>query len=355
MRRRRGRRRRNSSWLLLLLLFVAGYYLFTKTKPKAPGEPEEFANLLEPIVDFQIPVDAKAAVLMDADSGQVLYAKAAHQEVPPASLTKMLTALVAMESRDPKLQVRISSISSRAGGARVGLEPGGVIQLESLVWGMLLRSGNDAAEAVAIGTSGTIDAFALEMNQKANELGATNSHFKNPSGLPTEGHLSTAYDLAVIGRALLANPELARMVQSKEVQVPWGRGKREFKNINRLLREDPDCIGLKTGYTDDAGYCLAAASTKEGKTLIAIVLGCSSSQMRYADASRLLEQGFTNYRYLATGKGKAQYPSNYHAVEAGQTLGQIARKYQTSEQILADANKLSPPYRLEIGQLLVIP
>jgi D-alanyl-D-alanine carboxypeptidase (penicillin-binding protein 5/6) len=312
-------------------------------------------NLAEPLVDYAIPLDAASAVLMDAQNGQVLFAKNAHKQVPPASLTKMITALVAVQGRELDLPVKISSAAARTSGTRVGLAAGEEIQLGSLVAGMLLRSGNDAAVAVAQGLAGSVEAFSRLMNQQAAELGADSSQFMNPNGLTAEGHLSTAYDLALIAKALLADESLAQIVGCQKTLVPWEGGKREIQNINRFVREYPGALGVKTGYTDEAGFCLAAAAERRGKKLIAIVLGCASSQSRYNDAIRLLEQGFANYRYLSTGKGKANYPAQYHVVRKGQTLSSIARQYKLTEGILAEANKLGPPHRLDVGQILLIP
>lgn len=355
MRRRRRNRRGDYILIGLLCLLVLGsIFLRGRRRPKELP-PTQVINLQEPVVDYHIGLDATAAVLMDAETGQVLYAKAAHRQVAPASLTKMLTALVAAQGRDLELPVEIPRVATRASGARVGLMAGSEIQLGSLIWGMLLLSGNDAAQAVAIGAAGSIEAFAELMNIRAQELGATSSHFINPSGLSAPGHVSTAYDLALIARALLADPNLAEIVGSQRCQVPWGSASREFKNINRIVREYPDCLGIKTGYTDEAGYCLAAAAKRQGRTLISIVLGCSTSQARYNDSSRLLDQGFTNYTYLITGKGEATYPAHYHTVKAGQTLSSIAEQYKLTDGVLAEANRIQPPYRLEVGQILLIP
>jgi D-alanyl-D-alanine carboxypeptidase (penicillin-binding protein 5/6) len=355
VRRRRPNRRGGYIAIGLLCLLLLGSIALTRKQTPKQLPPLKFANLTEPVVELAIPLDATAAVLMDSDTGQVLFSKDAHRQVPPASLTKMLTALVAVQGRDLDLPVRITAAATRARGARVGLSAGSEIQLGSLIWGMLMLSGNDAACAIAIGTAGSMDAFCELMNLRAEELGAKESHFVNPNGLPHPEHISTAYDQALVARALLKETSLAEIVQTQRVTVPWGAGQREFRNINRLLRDYPGALGLKTGYTDEAGFCLAAAAKRNGKTLISIVLGCSSSQARYNDSIRLLDQGFANYTYLTTGKGEAHYPSHYHTVKAGQTLSTIAQKYNLTDGVLAEANSLRPPYRLEVGQILLIP
>ncbi|NLC46030.1 MAG: LysM peptidoglycan-binding domain-containing protein [Firmicutes bacterium] len=355
--RRRRRKPTKRLLILALALFLGSSFFLLKPSPNQPEEPQQEAgvDLSVPIVDFAIPLDATSAVLMDADSGQVLFAKDAHRQVAPASLTKMLTALVAVKGWDLDLPIKVSPSAARTGGTRVGLAAGSEIQLESLVWGLLLRSGNDAARAIAQGLAGSEEAFVEQMNRAARRLGANSSNFVNPHGLSAPGHLSTAYDLALIAKALLEEETLARIVRSEEEVVRWGGGKREIKNINRFVREYPGAIGIKTGYTDEAGFCLASAAEQDGRRLIAIVLGCSSSNARYHDSMRLLNQGFANYEYLSTGKGMAKYPTCYHTVEKGQTLSYIARKYNCTEGVLAEANGLKPPYRLEVGQHLVIP
>ena len=234
-------------------------------------------------------ISAASAVLMDADTGRVLYEKDSHTRRLIASTTKLMTALVALESGHG-LDETVTVVPEWTGaeGSSIYLRPGEELSLETLLYGLLLRSGNDAALAVAGHCGGTVEEFVSQMNRKAGELGMTDSSFANPNGLNAEGHYSTACDMALLGRACLKNDTLAKIMSTKSITL----GTRTFTNHNKLLWRYEGCIGLKTGYTEKAGRTLVSAARRDGVTLICVTLNAPSD---WADHAALFDYGFANY------------------------------------------------------------
>ena len=240
-----------------------------------------FSLLLLPIClfGFSLPavaapnVSAKACVVIELESGRVLYQKNASNQLPMASTTKIITALVALEHGNQEDVVKISSSAAGTEGSSMYLESGEVMTLRELLYGLMLASGNDAAVAIAEHFGG-MDAFVQLMNEKATAIGAKNSHFSNPNGLPDESHYSTAADMARITAYALKNPDFAQIVSTKSYRVE-GEGKaypRMLTNHNKLLSMYEGCIGVKTGFTKTAGRCLVSAAKREGMTLICVTL-----------------------------------------------------------------------------------
>ncbi|MBC7325053.1 MAG: D-alanyl-D-alanine carboxypeptidase, partial [Moorella sp. (in: Bacteria)] len=205
---------------------------------------------------------------------------------------KILTAILALELGRLDAPVKVSKYAATTPGASIYLTPGEVLPLGDLIKGALINSGNDASVAIAESLAGTEEDFAWLMNRKARQLGAYQTHFRNPHGLPDPGHYTTAYDLAVITRYALNNPTFRRIVATREDQMAGPDGLRYLYNTNRLLGTYPGADGVKTGTTDAAGQCLVASATREGRQLIAVVLG---SDDRYRDTRALLDYGFENF------------------------------------------------------------
>ncbi|WP_258360861.1 D-alanyl-D-alanine carboxypeptidase family protein [Moorella sulfitireducens] len=237
-------------------------------------------------------ITATAAILMEAGTGQVLYEYGAREERPPASTTKIMTAILALELGRPDTPVKVSSYAATTPGASIYLTTGEILTLGDLVKGALLNSGNDATVAIAECLAGTEAGFAWLMNRKARQIGAFHTHFNNPHGLTDPDHYTTAYDLALMARYALDNPIFRRLVATQEDQIPGPDGVRYLYNTNRLLGSYPGADGVKTGTTDAAGQCLVASATRAGRRLIAVVLG---SWDRYADARALLDYGFNDF------------------------------------------------------------
>ncbi len=243
----------------------------------------------------------EAAVLMDARNGQVLYAKNMHKRMYPASTTKILTALLALEKGNLDELVTVPEEACRAGGSAIGLQAGERLTLRDLLYALLLASANDAAVAIADHLAGSVENFSGLMNEKASSLGAADSHFTNPHGLPDPGHYTSAYDLALIARCAMQNPTFREMVKTRlkiisrpEADRSKGPPQEHLWNHNRLLERYQDATGIKTGYTVEAGQCLVASAQREQRELIAVVLD-SQGEAVYDAARQLLDYGFNNF------------------------------------------------------------
>lgn len=248
-----------------------------------------------------IPAPPKVAVsshyLMDYATGAELAGSEADEQLPPASLTKLMTAYVVFKSLvDGRIrlddQVRVSEKAWRTGGTRMFIEVNSLVEVEDLIRGMLIQSGNDASVALAEHIAGSVEEFVILMNQEAARLGMHNSVWRNPTGLPARGHVSSARDLAILARAIIAEfPEYYTLYSEREFTY---NGITQY-NRNVLLRRDSGVDGLKTGYTAAAGYCLVSAAVRDGMRLIAVVLGAKSPKARADGAQALLDYGFDNF------------------------------------------------------------
>lgn len=248
-------------------------------------------------------VGAKGAVLMDAGNGQLLYQKNAHAPLYPASTTKVLTAIVALESCRLEEVVTVPREAVGVEGTAIGLQEGERLTLEDLLYALLLSSANDAAVAIAHHVAGSTEAFASLMNEKARQIGASESHFTNPHGLPDPAHYVSAYDMALIARYAMQDPVFRKIVntQVRQISRPLadrskGTPQEHLWNHNRLLSLYNGCIGIKTGYTTQAGQCLVGAARRGDRELLVVLLGSQGWDPLYRDARRLFDYGFTSYR-----------------------------------------------------------
>jgi D-alanyl-D-alanine carboxypeptidase (penicillin-binding protein 5/6) len=234
---------------------------------------------------------AASVIVVDANTGRILYEKNADQVRPPASTQKLLTALIVAETGFLDRPVTVQSVDTMCEPVKLGIKPGETYQRMDLLRALLVKSPNDVARCLARDNAGSINAFADIMNRRALQLGAGHSHFVNPNGLPIPGQYSSARDLAIIARAAYANPTIRSIVCLPQLVFRYANGRtRELENTNKLLRRLPYCNGMKTGYTDAAGKCLIASGTRPGKDVIVVVLGDSSSRV-WRDASALLSWG----------------------------------------------------------------
>lgn len=237
---------------------------------------------------------ARSAVLIDADDNGVLFGKNEDEKVPPASTTKIMTAILALESGRLDEPIMISQNAVSVEPSVLGLQVGDQITLREALTGMMLVSGNDAAIAIAETIAGSVPAFAQMMNDKAKELGAVNTHFVNPNGLTEYDHYSTAHDMALIASYAMKNPEFRRIVSLKDYEVKYMDGHTQYvTTTNRFLKSGfKGANGIKTGFTNAAGDCLAASATRGKKTLIAVFY---NDDDRWTDAPAWLEYGFSYY------------------------------------------------------------
>lgn len=257
-----------------------------------PPSPETCQTLTDCAGPVRITADA--AVLMDTRTGQVLYSRNPRLVRPPASTTKIMTALVALEAAPLDASIEISPRVARfREGSIVGLRAGARIPLRDLLYGLMLQSGNDAALAIAEGVSGTVATFVARMNSEARRLSATQTHFTSPHGLYGVDHYTTAYDLALITRVAMQNPTFREVVRTRRwtFSQPGARS-RVLWNHNRLLSRFPGADGVKTGYVHQSGQTLVASATRDGWRLIAVLL---HSGDLWGDASRLMSYGFAHF------------------------------------------------------------
>lgn len=255
--------------------------------------------LVLPVYGAEPTLSASSAILMDQESGRVLYAKNAEERRSIASITKLMTALVAVELHpDLSSTVTIKREWTGAEGSSMYLKPGEEVTLEALLYGLLLSSGNDAALAIAGYCAGDVDTFVAEMNKKAAQLGMNDTHFANPNGLDDPDHYSTAHDMALLARAVLEREELRTIASTRSICIAG----RSLTNHNKLLWRYEGCTGLKTGYTDEAGRTLVSSALRDGQELIAVTLNAPND---WADHAALFDYGFATYpRTLVASAGE---------------------------------------------------
>ena len=236
-------------------------------------------------------VSAVSAVLINADTGTIIYEKNAFEQRAMASTTKIMTALLTAEAGDLDKKFTVDSYAIKVEGTSMGLKQGDIVTRRALLYGMLLPSGNDAANAAAVNISGSMPAFAELMNKKAAELGLENTHFANPSGLDAQGHYTTAYDLARLAAAAMENPVFAEICRCSDAQVEFGNPPylRWLSNSNKMLWQYEGCIGVKTGFTDNARRCLVSAAERNGVRLICVTLNAPND---WDDHRKMLDYGF---------------------------------------------------------------
>lgn len=245
---------------------------------------------------------ATSAILMEMDSGTVLYEKNPHQKLPPASITKIMTLLLIMEALDRgeiKLtdKVRTSERAASMGGSQIFLQAGEEMTVEEMIKGIAIASGNDASVAMAEHIAGTEEAFVAKMNERARQLGMKNTHFVNSNGLPAADHYSTAYDIAIMSRELLKHELITKYTGiyqdylRKESDNPFW-----LVNTNRLVRFYEGVDGLKTGYTSEAKYCLSATAKRNNMRVIAVVLGEPDTKTRNSEVAAMFNYAFTHYQ-----------------------------------------------------------
>ncbi len=273
-----------------LLVFLIGLLQMSSVLAAAQVTAAEVPVAIRP-GDVLPNVTARSAVVMEAATGKILYSRDMDERRYPASTTKIMTLIVALENGNLDDIVTVSDNAAKTEGSTLWLEPGEQIKLSDLLYGMMLISGNDATVAVAEHIAGSVDAFARMMTAKAHEIGATDTSFVNSSGLPDDRHYTTAHDLALIAAYGYRNPKFEEIVSTKEKQIPWAKHveNRELRNENRMLWLYDGGNGVKTGYTDAAGRCLVAAAKRDGVQLITVVL---DSLYMWNDSIAMLDYGF---------------------------------------------------------------
>ena len=246
-----------------------------------------------------IPITSRAAILMEKETGEILYAQNEHEKLEPASVTKVMTMLLTMEAIDAgKLHyddiVTVSANAAAMGGSQVYLKEGEQMTVEDMLKAVCVASGNDACVALAEHISGVTELFVEEMNNRAKELGMNDTHFVNCNGLTAEGHLTSAYDIAIMSRELLLHHDDIHRFSTIWMDSIRG-GEFQLANTNKLIRFYDGATGLKTGFTSTAGYCISATAERDGMELIAVIMKGETADSRNTDAKALLNYGFSTY------------------------------------------------------------
>lgn len=304
-------RKTGSIFCALLLSMICALPVF--------GAQEAYENLAD------LGLSSKSALLMEEDTGTVLYEENSHEQLPPASVTKVMTLLLIYEGeRDGKFQwedtVQVSAHAASMGGSQVYLEEGETQTAADLTKCIAIASANDAAVAMAEFLAGSEEAFVQKMNEKAAELGMEDTHFVNACGLDAEGHVTSAYDIALMSRALMREfPEIQEYTTTWQDSITHEtrKGSQEFglTNTNKLIKWYEGATGLKTGSTGNALYCLSGTAERDGMGLIAVVMAAPDFKTRFEEVMELLDYGFAHY---AVEKGRpAGYGAGYVAVEKG--------------------------------------
>ncbi|WP_297634482.1 D-alanyl-D-alanine carboxypeptidase family protein [uncultured Clostridium sp.] len=255
----------------------------------------------KPVKESGIQVEAKSALLLEPTTGKVVYEKNADEKFAPASVTKVMTMLLAMEGVDSgKIKINdkvtCSETAKKMGGSTMLLDTGEVRTLEELIKGVAIASGNDAAVAIAEYIGGSEENFVQMMNERASELGMKNTNFKNCTGLPSEGHYSTAKDIGRMSMELLKHKDILKYSSIYMETISEGRKSPiELVNHNKLVRFFKGCDGLKTGYTSEAKYCISATATKDGVRMLTVIMGAPSYKIRNRDAGMLMNYGFSKF------------------------------------------------------------
>ncbi|GGI12100.1 D-alanyl-D-alanine carboxypeptidase family protein [Gottfriedia solisilvae] len=325
-------------------------------------------------VDVELAKNALSSVIIEQDTGEVLYEKDARKKLPPASMTKIMTMLIIMEEIDKgnlKLddKVMTSEYAASMGGSQIFLEPGEEMTVNEMLKGIAIASGNDASVAMAEKIAGTEEAFVNLMNNKAKSLGLKDTHFKNPTGLPAADHYSSAYDMAIMGRELLKHPLITKYTGTYEDYLRQNTEKQFWLvNTNKLVRFYPGADGLKTGFTAEARYCLTATAKKNNMRVVSVIMGAPTSKERNAQMSKLLDYAFNQYQVkqlikqgdnvdkLSISKGKTK---NVNVVtkspvsvvlKKGEALNKVTKNIKLKKDLQAPIKKGQVVGELELKQ-----
>lgn len=326
--------------LVLILIFTIGIFVRpVKANPTQGAKQDTKAE------ESGLNVDARSALLMEPISGKIIYEKGSHEKLPPASVTKIMTMLLTMEAVDSgKIKmsdkVTISENSKKMGGSSMLLDTGEVRTVEELIKGIGIASGNDAAVAMAEYLAGSEEAFVKLMNERAEQLEMKDTSFKNCTGLSAPGHVTTAYDISLMSRELLKHPTILKYTGTYMETISEGRKSPiGLVNHNKLVRFFKGCDGLKTGFTDEAKYCISATATRDGVRMLTVIMGSPSFKVRNKDASMLMNYGFSKYdskKVLTKGMDVEKVPLNskgdrFFMAKAEEDLNVIMEKGRDSK------------------------
>ena len=246
----------------------------------------------------EISLDSRIALIYDRASGRILYEKNGNKQTPMASTTKIMTAIVVLENANLTDVVTINSKAAGTGGSRLGLKKNDKITVNDLLYGLMLRSGNDAAIALATHVGGSVEGFAEMMNNKAKELGLVNSHFVVPHGLDNDGHYTTAYELAKIADYALNIDKFKEIVSTRNTTIYINGYAKAINNTNQLLGSVSGVYGVKTGFTNGAGRCLVTACKRDDLDVITVIIGANTTKQRISDTIKLIQYAYNNFEIV---------------------------------------------------------
>ena len=291
----------------MLMLVLISCILFLNSFVLADDEEEQEYNQNE-IQDLIVEsmaapteepkINARAAIIYDRTTKEIIWGKNETEKRAMASTTKIMSAIVVLENTNLSEIVTVSKKAASIGGSRLKLNTGDKVTVNDLLYGLMLRSGNDAAIALAEHVGGSVEGFASLMNKKAKELGLNNSNFVTPHGLDNENHYTTAYELAILTDYALNNKIFEKMVNTKSTTVSINGNSRNIYNTNELLGNMLGVDGVKTGFTNSAGRCLVTSCTRDNNQIITVVLGCDTKKQRTSDSTKLIEYAFKNYQRI---------------------------------------------------------
>ena len=273
----------------LLFLFLVSILILSNTL---------VVNGVENSYEAEISLDSRIALIYDRASGRILYEKNGNKQTPMASTTKIMTAIVVLENANLTDVVTINSKAAGIGGSRLGLKKNDKITVNDLLYGLMLRSGNDAAIALATHVGGSVEGLAEMMNNKAKELGLVNSHFVVPHGLDNDGHYTTAYELAKMADYALKIDKFKEIVSTQYTTIYINGYAKSIKNTNQLLGSVSGVYGVKTGFTNGAGRCLVSACKRDDLDVITVIIGANTTKQRTSDTIKLIQYAYNNFEII---------------------------------------------------------
>ena len=299
-------------------------------------------NATEVTVSPEVEVLSKHCICIERSTGQVLFEKDAYTKCAMASTTKILTGIIVIENCDLNEEVEISKKAAGIGGSTLGISAGQKITIETLLYGLLLRSGNDTAIALAEHVAGSVEEFSKIMNIKAKAIGLKNSNFVTPHGLDDDNHYTTAYDLAILTNYALNNEVFSRIVGTKQITINIGNYQRVLNNTNELLGNVKGVYGVKTGFTGNAGRCLVTACKRNDLDIIVVVLGADTKKIRGSDSKKIIEYIFDSFKMVDTEKEIEDLFNNFKNIEkikSLKSLDEIEINYRERENYICPLDK----------------
>jgi len=326
------------------LFFIMMICIFLN-RPIAFAETEKeniFCWEMKDNISCELEIFSKHCICIERTTEQTLFEKDAYSPCAMASTTKILTGIIVIENCNLNDEVIISPNAASTGGSTLGIFAGQKITIENLLYGLLLRSGNDAAVALAEHISGSVEIFSECMNQKAKAIGLKNSHFITPHGLDQEEHYTTAYDLALLTNYALKNPTFLNIVGTKQITIQIGNDNRILNNTNELLGIVDGVYGVKTGFTGNAGRCLVTACKRNDLDIIVVVLGADSKKMRAKDSQKVIEYVFQNFLMVDTEKeivNSFQSFQKHKTFEVCKSLNNVEYDYENVTNYICPIDK----------------